>query len=87
MIVLKVKEHFHCRVNFVCSVNIGQRCLWVSGTSEECDLCCSLCLSVATGQLGCSAGLCSTMFSMTETPETQEGAGAAHILALDIGAS
>lgn len=26
------------------SANIGQCCLWVSGTSKECDLCSSLCL-------------------------------------------
>lgn len=63
------------------SANIGQRCLWVSGTSKECDLCSSLCLCLLQqDSWGVPQGFAQPCL-VSPSPWTQKRVGAAHLLA------
>lgn len=62
------------------SANIGQRCLWVSGTSKECDLCSSLCLCLLQeDSWGVPQGFAQPCL-VSPSPWTQKGVGAAYLL-------
>lgn len=63
------------------SANIGHRCLWVSGTSKECDLCSSLCLCLLQqDSWGEPQGFAQPCL-VSPSPWTQKEVGAAHLLA------